>query len=406
MNETAIKAVALSKRYSIGAPREKYKTLRDSIAGFFSHTNRSKSSSAPTTFWALRDASFEIAPGEVVGVIGRNGAGKSTLLKLLARITDPTDGYADVTGRVRSLLEVGTGFHQELSGRENIQLNGAILGMRKTEIAAKFDEIVAFAEVEQFIDTPVKRYSSGMYLRLAFAVAAHLESEILLVDEVLAVGDAAFQRKCLGKMGEVARAGRTVLFVSHNMAAVKELCGRAILLDGGRVAFEGAATECIGQYLRRVEAAPVQLETGARQIVIGQCRIAHPAGEGIRSGEPFRVSLSLAGRRAANPLLFFILEDFTGATIVHSRVGSRELGLDMIDGPAQLTLDFPALWLTPGVYSGYFKILLADAEDGAGRYLSERMIVEVTGEFGAFGKAALHPHVEWRVAESAATAPL
>jgi lipopolysaccharide transport system ATP-binding protein len=199
--------------------------------------------------WALRDLSFEIEPGEVIGVIGRNGAGKSTLLKILSRITEPTEGYAEIHGRVGSLLEVATGFHPELSGRENIFLNGAILGMRRSEILKNFDEIVAFAEVERFIDTPVKHYSSGMYLRLAFAVAAHLEPEILLVDEVLAVGDAAFQRKCLGKMQDVGQSGRTVFFVSHNMTAITRLCPRTLLLGGGRLICDGPSPQVVGAYL-------------------------------------------------------------------------------------------------------------------------------------------------------------
>ncbi len=201
------------------------------------------------SFWALRDVSFEVQPGEVVGIIGRNGSGKSTLLKILSQITAPTTGRVELHGRVASLLEVGTGFHPELSGRENVFLNGAILGMTKTEIRRKFDEIVAFAEIEQFIDTPVKRYSSGMYVRLAFAIAAHLEPEILVLDEVLAVGDVAFQNKCLGKMGDVARAGRTVIFVSHNMQAVNTLCQRAILLRDGRIHRAGPNTEVVRIYL-------------------------------------------------------------------------------------------------------------------------------------------------------------
>ena len=204
----------------------------------------------PNTFWGLKDVSFSVQPGAIVGVVGRNGAGKSTLLKILSRITEPTSGKAILRGRVVSLLEVGTGFHQELTGRENIFLNGAILGMKRAEIAAKFDEIVDFAEVEKFIDTPVKRYSSGMFVRLAFAVAAHLEPEILLIDEVLAVGDAGFQKKCLGKMGEVAsQHGRTVFFVSHNMGAIRSLCEEAILIDGGRLTQRGAPDDIIREYL-------------------------------------------------------------------------------------------------------------------------------------------------------------
>lgn len=206
-----------------------------------------------STFWALQDVSFEVNHGEVVGIIGRNGAGKSTLLKLLTRITEPTTGRIEAYGRVASLLEVGTGFHPELTGRENIYMNGAILGMSRREIERKFDEIVAFAEVEKFLDTPVKRYSSGMYVRLAFAVAAHLETEILLIDEVLAVGDAQFQKKCLGKMGEVAKDGRTVLFVSHNMAAVRSMCNYGVYLDHGTVAFSGPIDEALSQYLLVLE---------------------------------------------------------------------------------------------------------------------------------------------------------
>ena len=208
-----------------------------------------KSPTNPKNFWALKDISFDVQQGEIVGIIGANGAGKSTLLKILCGITEPTEGEIHIKGRIASLLEVGTGFHPELSGRENIFMNGAILGMTKTEIQSKFDEIVAFAEVEKFIDTPVKRYSSGMYVRLAFAVAAHLEPEILLVDEVLAVGDAAFQRKCLGKMGDVSKEGRTVLFVSHNMAMIRTLCDRVILLNGGNLIADGSKTEVIDFYL-------------------------------------------------------------------------------------------------------------------------------------------------------------
>jgi len=258
MSDVAIRCQGLSKRYRIGE-RESYRALRDTIANavrapfhLFSKSRRSgeDENSAANTFWALNDVSFEVKRGEVVGIIGRNGAGKSTLLKILSRITKPTAGEARIDGRVASLLEVGTGFHPELTGRENIFLNGAILGMKKVEIKERFDEIVAFAEIEKFVDTPVKRYSSGMYVRLAFAVAAHLEPEILLVDEVLAVGDASFQKKCLNKMQEVGKHGRTVFFVSHNMAAITRLCPRTILLENGRVLADGPSPQVVGTYLR------------------------------------------------------------------------------------------------------------------------------------------------------------
>ena len=250
-----VHAENLGKQYVLRQRSAVHDTLRDTLTSNARDAvrflrGRGGGPSAEDTIWALRDVSFELRRGEVVGVIGRNGAGKSTLLKILSRITEPTTGSAWIRGRVGSLLEVGTGFHGELTGRENIYLSGAILGMRRREIATKFDEIVDFAEVERFIDTPVKRYSSGMYLRLAFAVAAHLEPEILLVDEVLAVGDAGFQKKCLGKIGDVARQDRTVLFVSHNLVAVETLCGRALWLEDGRISLDGEASLVVSQYVR------------------------------------------------------------------------------------------------------------------------------------------------------------
>lgn len=258
MSNIAVQVEGLSKRYRLGQRQERYHSLRDTIAQqtksiVSRFTPNAKRNPQPTSeFWALKDVSFEIKQGDQIGVIGRNGAGKSTLLKILSRITEPTCGTVKIQGRVASLLEVGTGFHPELTGRENIYLNGAILGMSKAEIRRKFDEIVAFAEVETFLDTPVKRYSSGMYVRLAFAVAAHLEPEILVVDEVLAVGDAQFQKKCLGKMGQVAGEGRTVFFVSHNMAAITALCNKAIYLANGQLQAVGTADYIVKAYLAKV----------------------------------------------------------------------------------------------------------------------------------------------------------
>ncbi len=271
MTDIAIRVQNISKQYRIGGKLDEHKTLRESLTQGFTGAFRLLSSvargrlvaAANETIWALKDVSFEVKRGEVVGIVGRNGAGKSTLLKILSRITEPTEGYAEVSGRVGSLLEVGTGFHPELTGRENIYLNSAILGMRRREIERKFDEIVAFAEIEKFIDTPVKRYSSGMYVRLAFAVAAHMGAEILFVDEVLAVGDAAFQKKCLGKMGDVASEGRTVLFVSHNLASIQGLCEKCILLEEGRIVRSGETREVIDYYLQTLTPALTESTSGA-----------------------------------------------------------------------------------------------------------------------------------------------
>jgi lipopolysaccharide transport system ATP-binding protein len=290
MSDYSIRAWNLGKKYRIGRP-ERYTTLRDSISRLATAPLRwlrgkgtGEDDGGPSdTIWALKDLSFDLRRGEVLGVIGRNGAGKSTLLKILSRITEPTTGELEMRGRVGSLLEVGTGFHTELTGRENIFLNGAILGMGRTEIRRKFDEIVDFAEVEKFIDTPVKHYSSGMYMRLAFAVAAHLEPEILIVDEVLAVGDAAFQKKCLGKMGHVSRQGRTVLFVSHNMAAIGQLCSHSLVLDAGRPAFSGNAREGVDCYYRQLQCS---LDRGSESPHVlyrmpARERLKHALEEGI-----------------------------------------------------------------------------------------------------------------------------
>ena len=252
-DDIVIQVRGLGKKYTLGHQKEPYLTLSDTIVHTvkapFHHFLHQTVKQSRNQFWALKDVTFDIHKGEVVGVIGRNGAGKSTLLKILSRITTPTEGEIDLIGRVGSLLEVGTGFHPELTGRENIFLTGSILGMKKREIEEKFEEIIKFAEIEKFLDTPAKRYSSGMYVRLAFSVAAHLEPEILLVDEVLAVGDASFQKKCLGKLGDVAKEGRTILFVSHNMGAIKKLCTRALLIESGHLVQDGITSKVITYYL-------------------------------------------------------------------------------------------------------------------------------------------------------------
>jgi lipopolysaccharide transport system ATP-binding protein len=303
MSDIAIHAENLGKRYRIGVPAIRYTTLRESISEVFSAPKRRLKirNDDSDHIWALRNVSFDIHQGQVIGIIGRNGAGKSTLLKVLSHVTDPTEGYAEIHGRVGSLLEVGTGFHPELTGRENISLNGAILGMKSQEINRKFDEIVDFAEVEQFIDTPVKRYSSGMYLRLAFAVAAHLEPEILVVDEVLAVGDAEFQRKCLGKMSDVAQRGRTVLFVSHNMSAILRLTEESMVVEKGQLVMRAPTAQAVDYYLSRGFSQEGQRAWTDDEIPAGTepfrpvaMRTLNPKGnvvDTVRSVEPFTLEI-------------------------------------------------------------------------------------------------------------------
>jgi lipopolysaccharide transport system ATP-binding protein len=288
MNKPMITVRNLSKKYTLGE-RQPYYSFRDSISGFL-HKPFRKEKLQKDEFWALRDVSFDINEGDVVGVIGRNGAGKSTLLKILSRITPPTEGEIVLRGRVASLLEVGTGFHPELTGRENIYLNGAILGMKRWEINNKFDEIVEFAEISKFLDTPVKHYSSGMYMRLAFAVAAHLEPEILLVDEVLAVGDTQFQKKCIGKMSEVSKQGRTVLFVSHNMVMIKSLCTKCLLLKSGQIVKQGATNQVVDKYLedftsdQRNHLDPKVKSTFFKEVIINN-------NKAVISGQPIIIEI-------------------------------------------------------------------------------------------------------------------
>lgn len=346
--------------------------------------------------WSLKDVSFEIEKGETVGIIGKNGAGKSTLLKLLSRVTSPTKGTIKLKGRVASLLEVGTGFHPELSGRENIYLNGSILGMRKKEIDQKLDEIIDFSGVERYIDTPVKRFSSGMYVRLAFAVAAHLESEILIVDEVLAVGDAEFQKKCLGKMEEIGkRDGRTILFVSHNMGAILELCKRGLLLETGQIVRDSDVGTCVASFLERDKhRQPSERSDKNGLLDLGRISINNEYSYQIDNSSPFEVTVHLAAKDIANATLFFIVENAFGQSVVHKRVSSAEIGHSVIDGEFRLHVKIPTLWISPGIYTMYFKTI-APATGWSGRAFSERISVEVAGQAEASGKAFMNPSVTW-----------
>jgi lipopolysaccharide transport system ATP-binding protein len=358
-SQTAVSIENLGKRYSIthkGGTRDGLRhalerAVRQPFAWAKSDWRRSK----PEDFWALRGVSLEIQPGEVVGIIGRNGAGKSTLLKLLSRITVPTEGRICVNGRVASLLEVGTGFHQELTGRENIFLNGAVLGMSRSEIIRKFDEIVAFSEVEEFLDTPVKRYSSGMYVRLAFAVAAHLEPEILIVDEVLAVGDAAFQKKCLGKMGSFAQSGRTVLFVSHNMEAVRSLCQRCVWMKNGRVHGDGKCEEVIESYFNEVSSEQSFFYQNAEYgLTIERVVLKNYRGEEttqFRPGEDLTVEVSYkAEKQIDKPIMAIGVLGATGSCFTSNMLldGHRP---DSLDGTGRITCTFRSIPLLPQSYT-------------------------------------------------------
>jgi len=399
----AIRVEKLSKSYRIGEVRPRYKTIRDSLSSLATAPFRrfGRRRSEETLMWALRDVSFDVRQGEVIGVIGRNGAGKSTLLKILSRITQPTRGFAEIRGRIGSLLEVGTGFHPELTGRENVFLNGAILGMRRFEIQAKFDEIVAFAEVAKFIDTPVKHYSSGMYLRLAFAVAAHLEPDILLVDEVLAVGDVLFQKKCLGKMEDVARAGRTVLFVSHNMGAVRSLCTKGLFLENGAVLQSGDVGKCIETYFKQIGAFQAAQEgEGADTSASGfsAVRLAGAAGENaIDQGEAFEARTRLSIRQEVSGFsLFCIVEDMQNRMLFHLREESTELGLTAVSrGEYAISVKVPPLWLNTGLYSLYFKVLFW-GNFGKARHVSDKVPLDVTGRHSRV-EAILHPGAQWSV---------
>ncbi|MFL6334918.1 MAG: ABC transporter ATP-binding protein [Pyrinomonadaceae bacterium] len=331
-----IKVEGVGKQYRVGKRSVRYDSLREAVAGTLRAPFRRGrgGADADDTFWALKEVSFEVRQGEVLGIVGRNGAGKSTLLKVLSRITEPTEGRVALYARVASLLEVGTGFHPELTGRENIFLNGAILGMKRAEIRRKFDEIVAFAEIDKFLDTPVKHYSSGMYVRLAFAVAAHLEPEILIIDEVLAVGDAAFQKKCLGKISSVARQGRTVLFVSHNMVAIKAMCDRAVLLHQGRLVADGPPAGIVNSYLGagRVSRAEILWDDprqapGTHLFRLRAVRVRNEAGEvtsELSAQQSFAVEVEYTNLAPGSSLGTTVLVFNSEGTHVFSTLSNRD----------------------------------------------------------------------------------
>jgi lipopolysaccharide transport system ATP-binding protein len=404
MSAAAITIEGLGKRYRLGR-RESYLALRDVLARALGAPFQRRATPAPAAagdshLWALRDVSFDVHEGETIGIIGRNGAGKSTLLKILARITRPTEGRAELRGRVGSLLEVGTGFHPELTGRENVYFSGAILGMKKSEIDRKFDEIVAFSGVESFLDTPLKHYSSGMQLRLAFSVAAHLEPEILLVDEVLAVGDLEFQKKCLGKMEEVTRGGRTVLFVSHNMGAVRRICTRGVWLDGGAVRLFGTAAECVDAYTASVEAA-AEAGTGcfdmtSRTDRVGNGRakfrtIRMKDSEGrergtFEFGEPFEMEFELdchENVRSSFVGISFLASDGTNLLSSH-HTDSAEIRELRAPGLATLACRYATNTLKPGGYMLQAAILDAATWEFIDwiHAIGPFTITEGTGKFG------------------------
>lgn len=387
--QPSIKADGLSKRYRIGVAGPAYRTLRETLVEALSF-RRSKREEESKHIWALNDVSFQLEPGEVVGIIGRNGAGKSTLLRVLARITEPTSGRAELHGRLGSLLDLGTGFHSELSGRENIFLNGAILGMRKQEVARQLDAIIEFAGVSEFIDTPIKHYSSGMRWRLAFAVAAHLDTEILLADEVLAVGDAAFQKKCLEEMGSLAEKGRTVLLVSHNMGAIGQLCRKAMLIDHGRLADFGPARNVIGRYLAEFSPqvtdgniAPPAVDRGvAITKVLVTSTSGHPAQQ-FDSGSAVRIAIQFrVASRAPALSLGVNLVNETGIRVLFSWVVKQARLEPGVYGTCG---DLKAATLPPGRY----RLVVGAYHHGVEQYhttdeVAPFSVINTTGDFDDF----------------------
>jgi lipopolysaccharide transport system ATP-binding protein len=403
MNNAVIHGEGLGKRYHRGALQQDL-LLRDHLSRFLKSPLSVFRHAKDETFWALKDVSLEVKEGEVLGLIGRNGAGKTTLLKILSRITKPTTGWAEIHGRVGSLLEVGTGFHFELTGRENIFLSGAVLGMNKREIERKFDEIVEFAEIDRFIDTPVKHYSSGMYLRLAFAVAAHLDPEILLVDEVLAVGDAAFQKKCLGKMGDVSRQGRTIVFVSHNMTALRKLCRRAVWLDGGQVIETGDAGDVINHYLQKNTVANLEsvwednlMAPGNERVRLRSVRVIAQTdpGEPITVHTPLRIEF-IYWNYMANAVLnvSMLLNNVEEVCVFNVGSGFACLPAGLI----RHTLEIPGDFLNVGSY--YVNMIIV--KDASVGILFQNNVVafdvvegEVEGHWYGHRPGAVRPKLKW-----------
>jgi lipopolysaccharide transport system ATP-binding protein len=410
MTDVAIRAEGLSKLYRIGK-RQKYYSLRETVmdmvkAPLLRFRNAAPPNGDDNMLWALKDVSFEVKRGEVVGVIGSNGAGKTTLLKLLSQITEPTEGYAEINGRVGSLLEVGTGFHPELTGRENIYLNGTVLGMKKREIDRRFDEIVSFAEVKKFIDTPIKHYSTGMHMRLAFGVAAHLDTEILLVDEVLAVGDAAFQKRCLGKIEETRQSGRTVFFVSHNMTPIVQLCTRVIWLDSGKIMQQGAPREITARYVQDA------------RLFLGEA--SFDSSNGTNAAEFIRAYV-MDDRLSIRPDVpytqaFFIVLEYRVQSLVHGlRVGIRLYNARNLAvlhtatsdcagvnsavgeiGRRRVAVQIPGQWLAPGRY--YTEIGLWSPQAGHHQHIPSALAFDITGaSVDAVGEEVLRPMLNWTV---------
>lgn len=415
MSNPVLQVKNLSKCYQIShQSNASHSLLRDVIVNSAKSLLHQRKARSSETFWALNDVSFSLQQGDRLGVIGRNGAGKSTLLKLLSRITEPTRGKIEIWGRVASLLEVGTGFHPELTGQENVYLNGAILGMSRSEIAKKFDEIVAFAEVERFLDTPVKRYSSGMYVRLAFAVAAHLEPEILIVDEVLAVGDTQFQQKCLNKMEDVGREGRTVLFVSHNMQTISSLCNRGIVLESGRVIFDGAAPQAIEVYLENSYQLISQIpllerrdRTGSGRVKVSSFRVLDTAGrevETLRSGLNYDFEfgyINYSEKPLENVIVSFAILDDRGQTILLLRTNFTDSNVILNSNSGVVRCRLNDLPLANGTYR--LPVYFAYRESEVLDYIQDAVSIVVeggdffgTGNIGLPKKCKVLTKAEWR----------